>query len=437
MVQVKNSKNRLEQLQYFEPGKVDARPEDTEPPIAGRKNLVIGVEERNTGSFSVGAAFSSVEQLYGFAEVTQGNFDLFNPPNFTGGGQKFRLRVQLGTVLQDYTLTFEEPWFLGRKLRFISEAYHHEADYLSLENIYFESRTGFTIGLEKALFERELRGDYLRGGIYYTLEDVGIRLNSGFHGETALPGPGTGGPSGTGGDLTGGSGNPAEPNVPQSILNEVGHNLLSRGRGTLSLDTRGGGLLPNKGQHTELSGEIVSSVLGGDKDYYRFRLSTGWYFRGALPGHVIELIGQVGTAGGLGSQDVPFYDRYYLGGLYDLRGFHYRSVSPREPGFNEPIGGDTFYFLSAEYSIPIFEQDKEKGIGVRLAFFYDAGEVYTQSWASPFSSTTSFGDNYGIGLRLNLPIGPLRLDYGIPISHDSFNGSSGRFQFGVGYTRAF
>ena len=46
-------------------------------------------------------------------------------------------------------------------------------------------------------------------------------------------------------------------------------------------------------------------------------------------------------------------------------------------------------------------------------------------------------DNYGIGLRLNLPIGPLRLDYGIPINHDQYSGSSGRFQFGVGYTREF
>ena len=49
----------------------------------------------------------------------------------------------------------------------------------------------------------------------------------------------------------------------------------------------------------------------------------------------------------------------------------------------------------------------------------------------------NYSDNYGFGLRLNLPIGPLRLDYGIPIRHDQFSGSSGRFQFGVGYTREF
>jgi outer membrane protein insertion porin family len=429
MVNVKNSKLRLETLQYFEPGKIDARPEDTEPPITGRKNLVIGVEEKNTGSFSVGAAFSSVDQIYGFAEITQGNFDLFHPPNFTGGGQKFRLRIQLGTLRKDFTLTFEEPWFLGQKLRLLTELYHHEADYQSLESIYDETRTGATIGLERALFERQLRRDSFRGGIFYTIEDVGINLNSGFHDNILVPGVGVGGPGGDRGD------NPPTiipSNVPEAILQEVGHHLLNRFRGSLSLDTRGGGLLPNKGQHTEVSGELVV----GDHDYYRLRMSSGWYFRGFMNGHVIELVGRAGTAETLdgAGTDVPFYDRYYLGGLYDLRGYHYRAVSPREPLFpGEPIGGDTFWFGSLEYSVPIFEQDKEKGIGVRFAVFYDIGEVYAQPW----TINGTYTDNWGFGLRLNLPIGPLRLDYGIPITHDKFSGSSGRFQFGVGYTREF
>src|SRR6266481_2613229 len=82
MVRVKVSKERLEGLQYFEQGKVEARPEPTDPPIAGRKNLVIGVEEKNTGTVQIGAAFSSVDQIVGFAELSQGNFDLFNPPTF-------------------------------------------------------------------------------------------------------------------------------------------------------------------------------------------------------------------------------------------------------------------------------------------------------------------------------------------------------------------
>jgi len=136
---------------------------------------------------------------------------------------------------------------------------------------------------------------------------------------------------------------------------------------------------------------------------------------------------------------VPFYDRYYLGGLYSLRGYKFRNVAPREPFNpefphvpNEPIGGDSYWFGSVEYSVPIFE--KEGGVSLRVAAFYDAGDVGSGS----YSFTGNYDDDVGLGLRLNIPhLGPLRLDYGIPITHDLYNGSSGQFQFGVGYTREF
>jgi outer membrane protein insertion porin family len=427
MVRVKVSKERLEGLQYFEPGKVDARPEPTDPPIAGRKNLVVGVEEKNTGNVQLGAAFSSIDEIVGFAELNQGNFDIFNPPTFRGGGQKFRLRIAVGTVRQDYIVTFVEPWFLGRKLALSIDAYHTEKNYQSLEDIYDETRTGASVGLTRAL-----GSDFLIGSVGYTIEDVGISLNNGFHG----PINGTGqGPGSSSGDPTGGGVRQIPANVPPSILNEVGHHLLSRVRTSIAFDTRGGGLLPNKGQRTEVMAEVVGGVLGGDKDFYKLHLQSAWYFRGFGPGHVLEVAGRSGVAASLDSQDVPFYERWYLGGLNTLRGYKYRSISPREGDFTEPVGGDTYWFGYAEYSIPIFQQDKERGVGVRLAAFYDVGNV--ESGSFDYYHLHHFNDNWGIGLRLNLPIGPLRLDYGVPITHDQDNGSSGRFQFGVGYTREF
>src|SRR5437764_1315443 len=117
MVRVKVSKSRLQGLQYFE--KVDARPEPTDPPIAGHKNLMVSVEEKNTGNLTMGAGFSSVDSIVGFVELSQGNFDIFHPPTFTGGGQKFRLRVQIGTQRQHYIISFIEPCFLGRKLSLV------------------------------------------------------------------------------------------------------------------------------------------------------------------------------------------------------------------------------------------------------------------------------------------------------------------------------
>ncbi len=389
MVRVKVSQKRLEGLQYFE--KVDARAEDTD--VARGKDLVIGVDEKNTGNISVGAGFSSVDSVVGFAEVSQGNFDLFRPPTFTGAGQKFRLRVQVGTRRQDYLVSFIEPWFLGRKLALGVDLYYRELNFQSVDDLYDEIRAGGKVSLTRAL-----GSDFLIGSVSYTLENVGIDLNK------------------------------PEVDIPDTILQEEGYSLLSKVGLSLAYDTRNSVTLPNKGQRTELATDIAGGPFGGDRDFYKLELRSAWYFKGLFTGHVLELVGRSGVAEAYsGTKDVPFYERYYLGGLYTLRGFRYRGISPREDGYNEPIGGDTYWFGSAEYSIPIIER-------FRFALFYDIGNVQAGSYDWNFSN---YSDNWGVGLRLNLPIGPLRLDYGVPINHDEYNGNSGRFQFGVGYTREF
>src|SRR5204862_4154045 len=114
MVRVKLSKERLEGLQYFTPGKVQTSVEPTDVP--NLKNLIVDVEEGPSGNFYFGAGFSSIDQLFGYVGMTQGNFDLFNPPYFTGGGQKLRLQATIGTRQENYELIFVEPWFLNRKL---------------------------------------------------------------------------------------------------------------------------------------------------------------------------------------------------------------------------------------------------------------------------------------------------------------------------------
>src|SRR5207244_7214908 len=94
--------------------KVETYPEETDVP--GRKDLTILVQEKRTGSLSFGAGFSTVDQLVGFVELTQGNFDLLNWPTFTGGGQKFRMRIQYGTQRRAYLLSLTGPYFLDLRL---------------------------------------------------------------------------------------------------------------------------------------------------------------------------------------------------------------------------------------------------------------------------------------------------------------------------------
>jgi len=417
MVRVKISQQRLEGLDYFD--KVTMDPEPTDPVIAGHKNLDVNVEEKDTGNFTLGAGFSSVDALVGYAEITQGNFDLFHPWHFTGGGQKMRLFVQLGTQRQDYELSFIQPWLFNIKLSLGVDLYRHQLDFESPNNIFDETRTGARLSLTRAL-----GSDFLIGSVSYAIEDVGISLNGGWHNLESVFNPGQKQPL-----LI------SQPNTPAAILEQTGDHLFHRFGASLAYDTRNSVKLPNHGQRTELDPEFDV----GDTTYFKLEAKTAWYFPGLFKGHVLEALGRGGIANSLSGGDVPFYDRYYLGGLYSLRGFKYRNIGPRDPSFginpnmaDEPIGGDSFWFGSLEYSIPILEKDS--GPSLRFALFYDVGAV----GAGSYSFSGNFDDDYGAGLRLDIPhLGPLRFDYGIPISHDKYNGTSGKFQFGVGYTRQF
>lgn len=391
MVNVRRSRDRIEGLNYFE--KVSADPEPTDVP--NRRNLVINVEEKNTGNISVGAGFSTIDNLVGFVEVTQGNFDIANPPHFTGGGQKARVRATVGGRRQDYLINFIEPWFLDRKLELDASLYHRQTSFQS--SLYDQQQTGGSLAFTKALWS-----DYWRGRVSYTFENVGI----------------------TDVDTTA---------VSPELASEAGTQLVSKLGLGLTYDARRGGLVPTGGQRVELISELAGGVLGGEADFYRLEMRGSQYFRGFADGHTWEILGRIGTIAGYNGHNVRLFNRYFLGGPRTLRGYRFARVSPRDSR-NEPFGGNTYWLGSVEYSIPIIER-------LRFAAFYDVGNVYGDSFS--FNPDTGNGermiqDNFGFGVRLNIPaLGPLRLDYGIPIQHDANNSGSGRFNFDVGFTRDF
>ncbi len=410
MVKVKRSTERLKGLNFFEEQYgVESQPEPTDVP--NRRNLVVTVREKNTGNIQLGAGFTSIDSLIGFVEVTQGNFDLFNPPSFQGGGQKARLRMQLGTQRKDFVLTFIEPWFLDRKLEFNTELYHHELNFLSPNDTYSEQSTGMRLGLVKALGT-----ELLRGGLSYTLESVDIQLNSHLHGPITVL---TNNPFPSPVSL------PA--NVSDEIAREAGTRLVSKVGTSLIYDTTDSYLVPTKGQRTELRSEVAGGPFGGDVAFYKIELKHARYIRGLYQGHLLELGGRTGVGESYdGTVDVPIFDRFFLGGLDSLRGYRYRDIGPRDR-FREPLGGDTVWYGFAEYSVPIVER-------VRFAVFYDIGMVYRPAYHWNFGE---YADNWGVGIRLLLPIGPLRLDYGIPIHNSSGKAGGGKFQFSAGARHEF
>jgi outer membrane protein insertion porin family len=376
-VRVDLTKKRLDNLGYF--AKVETYPEETD--IPGRKDLTIMLQEKRTGSLSFGGGFSTVDKLVGFAELTQGNFDLFNWPSFTGGGQKFRLRIQYGTQRKDFILTITEPYFLDRRLALTGQAFYTEANYLS--NEYNQRNYGFMVELRKPL------NSYTYATLGYTLQDVDI-----FN---------------------------VSASASDFIQSQAGSTLESKVFTSIVFDSRDNPLLSRHGRRFTFSPFIAGSFLGGDIRVYGMDLEGSQYFH--LPWDTILLInGEIATVSHYSyGSGVPIYERLYLGGSNNLRGFPFREVGPKDSN-GEPLGGQSMARTTIEWTFPIIEK-------ARGAVFYDTGFVNTSSWAFGFNHIAS---DIGVGIRLDLPIGPLRLDYGYPIQRDGYNGG-GHFNFNVGY----
>jgi outer membrane protein insertion porin family len=402
------SKKRLENLNYF--ARVETQPTDTVVP--GRKDLNVIVEEKRTGSFNFGAGFSTIDSLIGFAELQQTNFDVLNWPNFTGGGQRFRARAQYGLLRSDFVISLTEPWFLGYKLSAGVEAYYRNANFLS--DVYAQENAGFALQTRQQVWRAlSARTEYRFERV--VIYDLGDDLYDDFYGgETAF-----GGFSGNG-------------KFGPVIKDAEGTYYKSSLTASLVWDTRDSLFLTRKGELVELTGFVAGGFLGGTVQDYGISLEAAKYF--PLPWDLIFLTkGQLAVVDGWGgSQDsgdddnygsgVPIFDRLYLGGANNMRGFNFREVGPVDVDEN-PIGGNSLAYITFELTFPIISR-------VRGAVFTDAGFVNVD----PYDFGTSGANvDVGIGLRLDLPIGPIRVDYGIPVIYDTWNGPPGKFNFNIGY----
>ena len=376
-VRVDTTKKRLENLGYF--SKVETYPEDTD--VAGRKDLTILVQEKRTGSLSFGAGFSTIDSLVGFVELTQGNFDLMNWPAFTGAGQKFRLRIQYGTQRKDFVLNLTEPYFLDRKLSLSGQLFYTEANYLS--SVYDQRNYGFSIEARKPI------NAFMYASLGYRLQDIDIyNVSSG---------------------------------ASAAIQAQKGSFVESEVFTSLVFDRRDNPLLTRRGQRVSLSPYLAGGFLGGDTQIYGWDLEASQYFPFKWD-TILLFNGEIATVNQWGSgSDVPIFDRLYLGGSNNLRGFDFRDVGPKDQ-FGEPLGGKSMARLTVEFTVPIVAK-------ARGAIFYDTGFVHSDAWDF---GTSHVASDIGVGVRLDLPIGPLRIDYGIPLQKDG-NTGSGKFNFNVGY----
>ncbi|MFA6358349.1 MAG: outer membrane protein assembly factor BamA [Candidatus Omnitrophota bacterium] len=392
---LRRSKERLTNLGFFDEISYDTE----ETPEPDKKNLLVDVKETKTGAFSFGGGYSTVDQLIGFVEVEQKNFDWKNWPYFTGGGQSLKLRASMGNLSNGYELSFTEPWMFDYPVSFGFDLYRrtHDRD-TDTGYGYDEQVTGGDLRLGKELSE------YLRSDITYRLDQVKI----------------------------------SNPSSDDPDLNEeVGTNLISVVSPSLTYDSRDNVFDTRKGNLLTASFDFAGGPLGGDKNYTKFFTRASHYF--PMPhGAVLEVRGRLGLANPYGDTDnIPIYERFFAGGAYTIRGYEERKVGPvSKSDDHEPIGGASMVVGNIEYTYPLFSF-------LKVAAFYDVGNVW-EKMGDIFSNKNANGvensgglkSSFGLGLRIKTPIGPIMLDYGIPMdpeSGESSRSKSGRFHFSASH----
>lgn len=382
-VEVETTQKRLENLRYFDNVQVTGESSSR----AGYRDLKIAVQDGKTGEVNFGAGFSSIDNIVGFVNLEQRNFDITNFGKFTGGGQRFSAQLQLGSERQDVKVSLTEPWFLGRRLSLGGEVYFQSRDFLSDE--YDQRNVGAAVFLRKAVGRRS----YVRAE--YRVEEIDIDVDS---------------------------------DSSPAFQNEEGDFLRSAVSLSYVYDSRDSIVIPRKGHKAELG---LTLGLGGDVETYKFEALGAKHW--SLPLDLIfNLSGSFATVDSYsGGDGVPIFDRVFLGGQRDLRGFEFRDLGQRDnvgpDATQEALGGQTAAYLTTEVSFPILEK-------VRGAVFFDVGYVNEDAW--DFDPEDVYAD-WGIGLRLDLPgVGPLALDYALPIivpDSDDEADQGGQFNFYINF----
>ena len=379
-VDLETARKRLNNLNYFSGVEVS----QTSSATPGYRDVNVNVQEKMTGQFQVGVAFSSIESVYLYASVTQSNFDLggFTNGSFVGGGQRLSISGRVGTETQGATIHLLDPWFLDRKISLGNELYYSRSTYMS--DYYEQANLGYCLTLRRAL------DDYRSFKVQYRIEQYEI-----------------------------------EPEAGAPIFFEAngGDYTRSNIRLAYEYDSRDAQITPRKGGHLELfgswsgPGSTVETVSGG---------FTGSYYYNSFWDSIFSVNFGIETIDTLDSnEEVPLFERCYLGGPNNLRGFRYRDVGMVDEALagDETMGGRSSAYVQLEMTLPLVDS-------LRFAVFADAGFVNAD--AGDFS-TSNYSADVGFGLRLNLPMGPIAVDYAIPVKTGQAIDRSGQFQFYVDY----
>jgi outer membrane protein insertion porin family len=378
---MRQSRQRVTALGFFEAVDITTRRGSADDLVIA----TVEVKERSTGTFQLGAGFSSYENFVLTGQISQNNF--------FGWGQTLSLQVQWSSVRQLGTIQFVEPYFLDTRWTFAFDLYASEGTYTS-----FSRRA---VG-GNMTWGYELAGLTWLTPLASKLED--IRVFATYTNENV--------------DVT-----PAAGEI--NLFNRYRDGTTSSVRGAIQIDKRDNRLFPTRGFFASLSAEaapplLAPNLLFGDQvNLFRRYAADLRFYHPVIAGIVFR---SKLTLGFIEDWDadhrVPISELYFVGGINTVRGYRMYSISPTELASRTPdgpsvltnVGGTKQAVLNLELELPFFES-----AGIKAVVFADAGNAFARGeWRDP-DVTWSLYKSVGFGVRWTSPVGPLRFEWGIPL----------------------
>ncbi|MBF0493187.1 MAG: outer membrane protein assembly factor BamA [Deltaproteobacteria bacterium] len=371
---VKESKKRLEALGYFET--VDF----STPKGSGedKLNLNINVKEKPTGTFSIGAGYSSAESFMLTGSISK--------QNFMGFGISGAVNAEFSKLRQLFTVQMLDPYFLDTRWMLSSSASKMLVRYTDFDRDSY----GGELRLGHHLFDNS------SVSLGYKIEEVSVNNFSAI--------------------------------VPD-FFRQNASGLTSSLLFSLDRDTRNNRITATKGSYNLLTLEYAG--VGGDNKFLRVDANSRWFLPAFPKKTVLKANARIGYIKSLDDKPVPLFERYFTGGINSLRGFDPRSVGPSLMIPLSPTGGDeTFVYggnksllFNLEYEFPIYD-----GAGFKGVVFLDAGNTFAEN---ENYSLKNLRTDWGVGFRWISPFGPLRFEWGFPFNRKE-NEKSKVFNFTIG-----
>jgi len=378
------SKIRLQRLRFVE--KVELKT----TPVAGTDDQVdidITAVERLSGSFNISAGYSQVEGVVFGTSLTQDN--LF------GTGQRLNLSINTSDANTVYSVTHTDPYYTIDGISRSFEVNYRKRDaseelisnYL-IDTAQVKMRYGIPVS------------EYDRFSLGFGIESVDITL--------------------------------AETSVSQEYIDYVDENGDAFDNLTVDVsfthDTRNRTVFADSGLIH--SSSLSMSVPGGDLSYYKISHSSKFFFN-LGDQQALMLRGRIGLGDGYGDTDeLPFFERYFAGGLRSVRGYETNSLGPYDPVSDSSVGGDLSLIGGIEYIFPVPFMEVPPA-SVRMSLFYDAGNVFKREETDIAHAFFELKDSIGISYVWLAPIGPLRFSWARAVSPESTD-STEKFQFSIG-----